>query len=166
MKPCGRGLGNINFACTRISDVAFTFSQFRWIKFEEKVEDGGERWSKPHVTTLSLHSLFELRTCIKRGAVLLDLEARNFKQILGMWEVCIDPCVFRETRPSLVKYERGCNSFSVIIANSGLLIGHCNIFCFQVNITVCSFCNSLPSGLHSVPYLHPPLCRRENFSNL
>uniref|UniRef100_A0A670J6T3 Anion exchange protein n=1 Tax=Podarcis muralis TaxID=64176 RepID=A0A670J6T3_PODMU len=54
----------------------------RWIKFEEKVEDGGERWSKPHVTTLSLHSLFELRTCIKRGAVLLDLEARNFKQIL------------------------------------------------------------------------------------
>ncbi|XP_053253444.1 anion exchange protein 4 [Podarcis raffonei] len=54
----------------------------RWIKFEEKVEDGGERWSKPHVTTLSLHSLFELRTCIKRGAVLLDLEVRNFKQIL------------------------------------------------------------------------------------
>ncbi|XP_061442934.1 anion exchange protein 4 isoform X2 [Rhineura floridana] len=54
----------------------------RWIKFEEKVEDGGERWSKPHVTTLSLHSLFELRTCIKKGAVLLDLEAHSFKQIL------------------------------------------------------------------------------------
>ncbi len=29
----------------------------RWIKFEEDVEDGGERWSKPHVATLSLHSL-------------------------------------------------------------------------------------------------------------
>lgn len=56
----------------------------RWIKFEEKVEDGGERWSKPHVTTLSLHSLFELRTCIRKGAVLLDLEARSFKQIVGM----------------------------------------------------------------------------------
>nr|XP_056718877.1 anion exchange protein 4 [Euleptes europaea] len=54
----------------------------RWIKFEEKVEDGGERWSKPHVTTLSLHSLFELRTCIRKGAVLLDLEARSFKQIV------------------------------------------------------------------------------------
>ncbi|XP_054840901.1 anion exchange protein 4 [Eublepharis macularius] len=54
----------------------------RWIKFEEKVEDGGERWSKPHVTTLSLHSLFELRTCIRKGAVLLDLEAGSFQQIV------------------------------------------------------------------------------------
>ncbi|XP_060630141.2 anion exchange protein 4 [Anolis sagrei] len=54
----------------------------RWIKFEEKVEDGGERWSKPHVTTLSLHSLFELRTCIRKGAILLDLEAHSFKQIV------------------------------------------------------------------------------------
>lgn len=33
----------------------------RWIKFEEDVEEGGNRWSKPHVATLSLHSLFELR---------------------------------------------------------------------------------------------------------
>ncbi|XP_062986204.1 anion exchange protein 4 [Elgaria multicarinata webbii] len=54
----------------------------RWIKFEEKVEDGGERWSKPHVTTLSLHSVFELRTCIRKGAILLDLEAHSFKQIV------------------------------------------------------------------------------------
>ncbi|XP_038651641.1 electrogenic sodium bicarbonate cotransporter 1-like [Scyliorhinus canicula] len=54
----------------------------RWIKFEEKVEEGGERWSKPHVTTLPLHSLFELRTCIERGTLLFDLEASNFKDIL------------------------------------------------------------------------------------
>ncbi|KAJ1127593.1 hypothetical protein NDU88_005989 [Pleurodeles waltl] len=54
----------------------------RWIKFEEKVEDGGERWSKPHVTTLSLHSLFELRTCLEKGTVLLDLESNTFKQII------------------------------------------------------------------------------------
>lgn len=33
----------------------------RWVKFEEDVEEGGNRWSKPHVATLSLHSLFELR---------------------------------------------------------------------------------------------------------
>uniref|UniRef100_A0A8C3SZW7 Anion exchange protein n=1 Tax=Chelydra serpentina TaxID=8475 RepID=A0A8C3SZW7_CHESE len=57
----------------------------RWIKFEEKVEDGGERWSKPHITTLSLHSLFELRTCIKKGTVLLDLDAHSLKQIVGRW---------------------------------------------------------------------------------
>uniref|UniRef100_A0A8C8VQT3 Anion exchange protein n=1 Tax=Pelusios castaneus TaxID=367368 RepID=A0A8C8VQT3_9SAUR len=57
-----------------------------WIKFEEKVEDGGERWSKPHITVLSLHSLFELRMCIKKGTVLLDLEAHSFKQIVGRWK--------------------------------------------------------------------------------
>ncbi|EMP36347.1 Electrogenic sodium bicarbonate cotransporter 1 [Chelonia mydas] len=54
----------------------------RWIKFEEKVEDGGERWSKPHITALSLHSLFELRTCIKKGMILLDLDAHSLKQIV------------------------------------------------------------------------------------
>ncbi|XP_067902652.1 solute carrier family 4 member 4a isoform X2 [Heterodontus francisci] len=56
----------------------------RWIKFEEKVEEGGERWSKPHVATLSLHSLFELRTCIEKGLVLLDLEASTLPQIIEM----------------------------------------------------------------------------------
>uniref|UniRef100_A0A8C5ERK9 Solute carrier family 4 member 7 n=1 Tax=Gouania willdenowi TaxID=441366 RepID=A0A8C5ERK9_GOUWI len=45
----------------------------RWLKFEEDVEDGGERWSKPYVATLSLHSLFELRRCITNGTVLLDM---------------------------------------------------------------------------------------------
>ncbi|XP_075756206.1 anion exchange protein 4 isoform X2 [Pelodiscus sinensis] len=54
----------------------------RWVKFEEKVEDGGERWSKPHVTALPLHSLLELRTCLRKGTVLLDLDARSLKQIV------------------------------------------------------------------------------------
>uniref|UniRef100_A0A7M4DXM9 Anion exchange protein n=1 Tax=Crocodylus porosus TaxID=8502 RepID=A0A7M4DXM9_CROPO len=63
-------------------DVLLSFPFCRWIKFEEKVEDGGKKWSKPHVTTLSLHSLFELRTCIKKGTVLLDLDAHSFKQIV------------------------------------------------------------------------------------
>ncbi|CAN2388992.1 Solute carrier family 4 (sodium bicarbonate cotransporter) [Pristimantis euphronides] len=54
----------------------------RWIKFEEKVEQGGERWSKPHVATLSLHSLFELRTCIEKGTILLDLEATSLPQVV------------------------------------------------------------------------------------
>lgn len=55
----------------------------RWIKFEEKVEKGGERWSKPHVATLSLHSLFELRTCIEKGTIMLDLEASTLPQVVG-----------------------------------------------------------------------------------
>uniref|UniRef100_A0A8C4US69 Anion exchange protein n=1 Tax=Falco tinnunculus TaxID=100819 RepID=A0A8C4US69_FALTI len=54
----------------------------RWIKFEEKVEDGGERWSAPHIPVLPLHSLFQLRTCLQEGKMLLDLEAPTFKEII------------------------------------------------------------------------------------
>lgn len=56
----------------------------RWIKFEENVEEGGNRWSKPHVATLSLHSLFELRSLILNGSVLLDLEATSMEQIADL----------------------------------------------------------------------------------
>uniref|UniRef100_A0A3Q1LUF6 Anion exchange protein n=1 Tax=Bos taurus TaxID=9913 RepID=A0A3Q1LUF6_BOVIN len=56
----------------------------RWIKFEEKVEQGGERWSKPHVATLSLHSLFELRTCMEKGSIMLDREASSLPQLVEM----------------------------------------------------------------------------------
>uniref|UniRef100_A0A667ZR21 Anion exchange protein n=1 Tax=Myripristis murdjan TaxID=586833 RepID=A0A667ZR21_9TELE len=56
----------------------------RWIKFEEKVEKGGERWSKPHVATLSLHSLMELKTCIEKGTIMLDLEATTLPQVVEM----------------------------------------------------------------------------------
>lgn len=55
----------------------------RWVKFEEKVEEGGERWSKPHVSTLTLHSLFELRTCLQTGSILLDLDGYSLPQIVG-----------------------------------------------------------------------------------
>lgn len=57
------------------------------MKFEEKVEEGGERWSKPHVSTLTLHSLFELRTCLQTGSILLDLEGYSLPQIVG--ESCL-----------------------------------------------------------------------------
>uniref|UniRef100_A0A3Q1J320 Anion exchange protein n=1 Tax=Anabas testudineus TaxID=64144 RepID=A0A3Q1J320_ANATE len=56
----------------------------RWLKFEEDVEDGGERWSKPYVATLSLHSLFELRSCILNGTVLLDMRANTIEEIADM----------------------------------------------------------------------------------
>ncbi|GAA6086244.1 electroneutral sodium bicarbonate exchanger 1 isoform X1 [Tachysurus ichikawai] len=56
----------------------------RWLKFEEDVEDGGERWSKPYVATLSLHSLFELRSCIINGTVLLDMRASCIEEIADM----------------------------------------------------------------------------------
>lgn len=56
----------------------------RWLKFEEDVEDGGDRWSKPYVATLSLHSLFELRSCILNGTVLLDMRANTIEEIADM----------------------------------------------------------------------------------
>nr|XP_033786042.1 sodium bicarbonate cotransporter 3 isoform X5 [Geotrypetes seraphini] len=56
----------------------------RWLKFEEDVEDGGDRWSKPYVATLSLHSLFELRSCILNGTVMLDMRANTIEEISDM----------------------------------------------------------------------------------
>jgi len=53
----------------------------RWIKFEEDVEEGGNRWSKPHVATLSLHSLFELRSMLLNGTICLDMAATNLDDI-------------------------------------------------------------------------------------
>ena len=57
--------------------------RYRWVKYEEDVEEGGERWSKPHVASLSLHSLFELRSTILNGALLLDLDAYTLSQVIG-----------------------------------------------------------------------------------
>jgi hypothetical protein len=42
----------------------------RWIKFEEDVEEGAERWGKPHVASLSFHSLLELRKGLEQGTLI------------------------------------------------------------------------------------------------
>uniref|UniRef100_A0A4W6DTF6 Anion exchange protein n=1 Tax=Lates calcarifer TaxID=8187 RepID=A0A4W6DTF6_LATCA len=68
----------------RDGDVQEWKETARWLKFEEDVEDGGERWSKPYVATLSLHSLFELRSCILNGTVLLDMRANTIEEIADM----------------------------------------------------------------------------------
>ncbi|XP_010184578.1 PREDICTED: sodium-driven chloride bicarbonate exchanger-like, partial [Mesitornis unicolor] len=67
--------------CWREGEDAEWRETARWLKFEEDVEDGGERWSKPYVATLSLHSLFELRSCILNGTVLLDMRANSIEEI-------------------------------------------------------------------------------------
>ncbi|XP_033629654.1 sodium bicarbonate cotransporter 3-like isoform X1 [Asterias rubens] len=56
----------------------------RWIKYEEDVDVGADRWSKPHVATLPLHSLFELRSCLMNGTVCLDMEAEDLVQIADL----------------------------------------------------------------------------------
>ncbi|KAK3922445.1 Sodium bicarbonate cotransporter 3 [Frankliniella fusca] len=68
----------------------------RWIKFEEDVEEGGDRWSKPHVATLSLHSLFELRSLLLHGALLLDMEASSLESVADM---ILDNLVSSESLP-------------------------------------------------------------------
>lgn len=49
------------------------------------MEEGGNRWSKPHVATLSLHSLFELRSLLLNGTVMLDMEASSLEQIADLF---------------------------------------------------------------------------------
>lgn len=49
------------------------------------MEDGGERWSAPHIPALPLHSLFQLKTYLQKGTMLLDLDALSFKEIIGTW---------------------------------------------------------------------------------
>ena len=56
------------------------------MKFEEDVESGG-RWSKPHVATLSLHSLLELRNFISKGSIILDMHAEQLPTIVGKKEI-------------------------------------------------------------------------------
>lgn len=70
--------------CVKEGEAAEWKETARWLKFEEDVEDGGDRWSKPYVATLSLHSLFELRSCIINGTVLLDMHANTIEEIADM----------------------------------------------------------------------------------
>lgn len=43
----------------------------RWIKYEEDVELGPDRWGKPHVPPLCFTSLSKLRQCIEAGRIRL-----------------------------------------------------------------------------------------------
>lgn len=53
----------------------------RWIKYEEDVEEGVDRWGKPHVASLSFHSLLNLRKCLEEGLVSLDMEEKDLPAI-------------------------------------------------------------------------------------
>lgn len=53
----------------------------RWIKYEEDVEEGVDRWGKPHVASLSFHSLLNLRRCLEEGLVDLDMEEKDLPGI-------------------------------------------------------------------------------------
>nr|XP_048298354.1 anion exchange protein 4 isoform X6 [Myodes glareolus] len=60
----------------------------RWVLFEEKLEVGAGRWSAPHVPTLALPSLQNLRSLLSEGIVLLDCQAQSLLELVGdQWGV-------------------------------------------------------------------------------
>jgi sodium bicarbonate transporter 10 len=65
------------------------------------VEEGGNRWSKPHVATLSLHSLFELRSMILNGTICLDMSAYSLEDIC---DLALDTMVNSNQVPILPKF--------------------------------------------------------------
>ena len=80
-------------ACGTVAIQKYAFHYPRWVKFEEDVEEGGERWSKPYVATLSLHSLYEVRETILKCTIMLDVEAQNFFQLTGEREIIHWECL-------------------------------------------------------------------------
>ncbi|XP_021507378.1 anion exchange protein 4 isoform X5 [Meriones unguiculatus] len=54
----------------------------RWLLFEEKLEVGAGRWSAPHVPTLALPNLQELRRLLAEGIVLLDCQAQSLLELV------------------------------------------------------------------------------------
>ena len=65
----------------------------RWVKYEENLEEGGKRWSKPHVASLSMHSLFELRCAFVDGVVTLDHDAHSLANVADkLLEAWQDEC--------------------------------------------------------------------------
>lgn len=76
------------------------------------MEEGGNRWSKPHVATLSLHSLFELRSLLLNNIVMLDMEASSLDQIADLIldnmisAGHLDPTIREKVREALLRRHR------------------------------------------------------------
>lgn len=44
----------------------------RWIKYEEDVQEGTDRWGRPHVASLSFHSLLNVRRSLESGTFIFS----------------------------------------------------------------------------------------------
>lgn len=54
----------------------------RWIKYEEDLEAERGQWGKPHVASLSFHSLLSLRKCLEKGTLVLDIIVNDLPELL------------------------------------------------------------------------------------
>ncbi|XP_058801506.1 band 3 anion transport protein isoform X2 [Phymastichus coffea] len=77
----------------------------RWIKYEEDVEEGADRWGRPHVASLSFHSLLNLRRCLETGVVLLDLEEKDLPGLSYrvVEQMVIEELILPEDRPVIMR---------------------------------------------------------------
>ncbi|XP_034938869.1 anion exchange protein 2 isoform X2 [Chelonus insularis] len=77
----------------------------RWIKYEEDVEEGADRWGRPHVASLSFHSLLNLRRCLETGVVLLDLEEKDVPGLAYrvVEQMVVDELILPEDRPVVMR---------------------------------------------------------------
>ncbi|XP_023707501.1 band 3 anion transport protein isoform X2 [Cryptotermes secundus] len=77
----------------------------RWIKYEEDVEEGADRWGRPHVASLSFHSLLNLRRCLETGVVLLDLEEKDLPGVAHrvVEQMVVDELIEPEDKPTVMR---------------------------------------------------------------
>ncbi|KQS43737.1 uncharacterized protein Dere_GG15410, isoform E [Drosophila erecta] len=77
----------------------------RWIKYEEDVEEGSDRWGKPHVASLSFHSLLNLRRCLETGVVLLDLNEKDLPAVAYrvVEQMVIEDLIDINDKPSVMR---------------------------------------------------------------
>ncbi|XP_063244472.1 band 3 anion transport protein isoform X2 [Bacillus rossius redtenbacheri] len=77
----------------------------RWIKYEEDVEEGADRWGRPHVASLSFHSLLNLRRCLETGVVLLDLEEKDLPGVAYrvVEQMVVDELIKPEDKPTVMR---------------------------------------------------------------
>ncbi|XP_032599357.1 anion exchange protein 3 isoform X3 [Drosophila grimshawi] len=77
----------------------------RWIKYEEDVEEGSDRWGKPHVASLSFHSLLNLRRCLETGVVLLDLNEKDLPAVAYrvVEQMVVDDLIDINDKPSVMR---------------------------------------------------------------
>lgn len=77
----------------------------RWIKYEEDVEEGADRWGRPHVASLSFHSLLNLRRCLETGVVLLDLEEKDLPGLVYrvVEQMVVEELILLEDRPVVMR---------------------------------------------------------------
>jgi hypothetical protein len=134
----------------------------RWIKYEEDREEGAERWGKAHVSSLSFHSLINLRLCLESGerkakdkprdlfydhcflfppgVLILDLEAQNLTEVVYrvVEEMSCDGVIEEEQKSELMRVLLYRHKY-VSSGNKGIKIGGLRKNLSQRSLNVSSF---------------------------